>query len=227
MKTKIDKKHAFLVLFVVALTVFALTGVCSADSQSFYFHDTTYGNTPAIDGTSHACDEDMDKNTGGSGSTVTINSTATAWWYDFAAQVNSTFGEGKWGAEIFYNSTGAGTVYVDIYLVQDDGTIIKNIASGSDSTVDSTPVTYELFECPDNTTTNQTFNVSERLATRVSYSGAGDFIIHYDGTDEHTHINSPPTDPGWPVPELSTILLMSIGLLALMGYVVYRRRNNK
>ena len=30
-----------------------------------------------------------------------------------------------------------------------------------------------------------------------------------------------------PVSELPTIILMSTGLLALFGYVVYRRRNNK
>ena len=34
------------------------------------------------------------------------------------------------------------------------------------------------------------------------------------------------TPPDYPVPELPTIILMSIGLLALLGYVGYRRRDN-
>jgi len=44
MKTKLGKKHEtlFLALFVAALMVFALTGVGSADTQPFYFHDTDY-----------------------------------------------------------------------------------------------------------------------------------------------------------------------------------------
>jgi len=33
-----------------------------------------------------------------------------------------------------------------------------------------------------------------------------------------------PTDPGYPVPELSTIILFSMGLLLLGGYVWLKRR---
>jgi hypothetical protein len=33
--------------------------------------------------------------------------------------------------------------------------------------------------------------------------------------------------PDYPVPELSTLVLFSTGLLALFGYIVYRRRNGK
>jgi hypothetical protein len=43
-----------------------------------------------------------------------------------------------------------------------------------------------------------------------------------------SRVSSPSTDPGYPYPELPTIILMSAGLLALFSYVVYgRRRNNK
>ena len=37
-------------------------------------------------------------------------------------------------------------------------------------------------------------------------------------------VSSPPSDPGYPVPELSTLILLSVGLLTLAGYVGLRRK---
>ena len=37
-------------------------------------------------------------------------------------------------------------------------------------------------------------------------------------------VSSPPSDPGYPVPELSTLILLSVGLLTLAGYVRLRRK---
>lgn len=230
MKIKLDKKHALLVLFIAALIVFALTGEASATAQLFFFHNGTYVHTAADDSTTHACDKNMSKNPGPSGpaNTTVISSTETAWWYNSAAQVDSSFGEHNWGANISYKSTGAGTVTVDIYLVRNNGSIIKNLASGSNATLNTTTPKYVKFNCSDNTSTNQGFKVGQRLAVRVSYIGEGDFTIRYHATDARSRVKSPTTDPGFPVPELPTIILTSTGLLALVGYVVYsRRRNNK
>jgi len=44
------------------------------------------------------------------------------------------------------------------------------------------------------------------------------------GTGGKTTISSPSADPGYPVPEMGTLALFSVGLLALVGYVAYRRR---
>jgi hypothetical protein len=46
-------------------------------------------------------------------------------------------------------------------------------------------------------------------------------------TDGSSYVVWPLNEPLYPVPELSTLVLISFGLLALFGYVVYRRRNNK
>ena len=46
-------------------------------------------------------------------------------------------------------------------------------------------------------------------------------------TEGSSHVTWPLDTPDYPVPELPTIILTSTGLLALLGYVVYRRRNNK
>ena len=63
----------------------------------------------------------------------------------------------------------------------------------------------------------------EWLAFRVTNWDWEDFyIVTADGP---SYVSSPPTDPGYPVPELPTIILFSIGLLVLAGYVVLRRKN--
>jgi len=49
--------------------------------------------------------------------------------------------------------------------------------------------------------------------------------LNIETKGEASWIFSPSTDPGYPVPELPTIILFSIGLLALAGYVVVRRKN--
>jgi len=226
MKTKLGKKYAFLflALLVAALTAFALTGVGSADTQEFYFHDTDYGQTPANDGKTHACDKNMDKtSSAGSEATVAIPNGKVAWWYDDAAQVDSTFGENNWGIEFFYTSTGTGTVTVNISLVLDDGTIVKELASGSGDIVVTEDNKYFQFDCLDSAG-NQDFSAGQRLAVNMSYSGTGILTIHYDSPQAASHVDSPNTDPGFPVPEQSTIILTSTGLLALAGYVLVRKR---
>lgn len=40
----------------------------------------------------------------------------------------------------------------------------------------------------------------------------------------YSTVTYPPDGPDWPIPELSTLVLMSAGLLALFGYIRYRKR---
>ena len=65
----------------------------------------------------------------------------------------------------------------------------------------------------------------EWLAFRVTnWDAEYDFYIVTAGGS--SYVSSPSTDPGYPVPELPTIILFSIGLVVLMGYAGYRRKNN-
>ena len=62
------------------------------------------------------------------------------------------------------------------------------------------------------------------LAVRINSTGSADFTMVCDGSSFTDY----PPDSEYPIPELSTLLLMSTGLLTLAGFVVYsRRRNNK
>jgi hypothetical protein len=63
------------------------------------------------------------------------------------------------------------------------------------------------------------------LALKVINTGDPSFTVTTTG---NSYVVWPGETPVYPYPELPTIILMSTGLLALLGFVVYsRRRNNK
>ena len=62
------------------------------------------------------------------------------------------------------------------------------------------------------------------LALQVCNTGASSFTVTTTGS---SYVVWPQENPDYPIPELSTLVLLSFGLLALFGYAGYRRRNNK
>ena len=78
---------------------------------------------------------------------------------------------------------------------------------------------------PINVTTSAfTVPTGSYLTLRVTnYFASNDIYVDTGGTDQSTLI-SPSSDPGYPVPELATILLSGAGLAALGGYIWLRRR---
>ena len=233
-------KKSIVVCLLAAALLVSVVGMASATTQTWSLHNTNYLHPPAQDGaTPHALDKLMHKDTpctNASHVEVTINSTHPAWWYDYVAQVNSTFGDNPWQAKIYHpvwtgeeagNQTGE-TITGEVWLVWDNGTRIKKVASGSGGIKYGLPSTS--LDIYDNGATTQEFSVGQRLAFRVCTNNATGLKIWYDGTSACSELESPWSDPGFPVPELPTIILMSTGLLALAGFVVYsrsRRRNGK
>jgi len=75
----------------------------------------------------------------------------------------------------------------------------------------------------------ESFTIPEdgRFAIEVLWSGnaAGNLEVHCNPPGEHpSMVTSPSADPGYPVPELPTIILLTIGLFMLGGYVWLRGR---
>jgi len=64
----------------------------------------------------------------------------------------------------------------------------------------------------------------ENTGTASTYANV--FIDTTGDPDSPTYITYPYDDPDYPVPELSTLLLTSLGVLMLGGFVVYSRRRN-
>jgi len=70
-----------------------------------------------------------------------------------------------------------------------------------------------------------TINTGDYLAMDVRQISCGSGDEEIVVTNGESYVESPNTDPGYPVPELSSFVLFSVGLLALAGYVWQRRRN--
>ena len=205
-------------------------------TQSWRLLHDTYAGTTANDGTDHHYDLFMDK-TGETSETpwsTYFNSPKTVWWYaENAAECNLGFGEKNWMAHIAHGGiseeVGSQTLYVDVYKVKTDSNIV-HLAGGTQLfNGGDTAGTWNII-CVDDGDTTQDFTTGERLAFRVKhdYSGIKQIRIYYykDMDNKRSRLESPSTDPGYPVPELSTLILLSIGLIALTGYVLLTKRWN-
>ena len=152
----------------------------------------------------------------------------TTWWYaEYPAQFDGvTFGEDNWIVNISHSDPGASpcTIFANVSKVDDTTGKVTYLANGNES-ASSSGVT--IFTCYDNPNTNQIFNTSERLALQIYHNRTNTFrIYYYNATNgKYSNLTSPSTDPGYPVPELSTLILFSAGLLILAGYAYMGRRN--
>lgn len=141
------------------------------------------------------------------------------WIEQNPAQVDVSFGTDTWSGSISIFSGNLLTVEVGSY----GGS--EFTAAGSQA-ITTTPEGYSYTL---SITPSSDFSISsgDYLALRVSNDDSSGIRVDYGETsgDYCTYVNSPSTDPGYPVPELNTFILFGIGLLALAGYVgLWRRR---
>ncbi len=214
-------------VLVLGMLVFASVQVVGAQGeQTWYLTPTSYTGTPANDGTTHHHDKIMSK-TQTTDDHVAFASDKTMWWYaEHAAECGLSFGMGSWSAHLYHDKMDVvgevgETITADVYKVAPDGTP-THIATGSNTTISGQTET-DITCSP---VGSQDFATGERLAVRISWSSTDTIWIYYSA-DKPSTLTTPPSDPGYPVPELSTLILFSTGLLALAGYVGLGRKNLK
>ncbi len=218
-----------IVILVLATMVLAGVGAVSAtDSQSWHLLDVTYTGTAAVDDTVHHKNFYMNKTGNATGNYMVLPNVTekTTWWYaEYPAQFDGvTFGEDNWIVNISHANYNDFFIFADVCKVNESGEVTY-LAHGNKTASGE----YTTITCHDNTTTNQTFNKDERLALKIYHNRTGTTttarIYYYNATDgKYSNLASPSSDPGYPVPELSTIILFSTGLITLIGYVLITRR---
>ncbi len=239
---QIGKLKMVLVLALVTMLVAAVpVAAATPGSQTWYLTKSEYIGAAAVDGTLHSCDNVMSKDAPGGRCCCSIewigeicSLDMTAWWYSEGAQpegISATFPAGGiWYVNLLYwNSIGSGTLLAEIVYVDESGAIGGTIASGS------VPITamWQLKEVSiacDSGAVSKTVPGKNRLALRLAYDAdcwADGMLIFYGAPDCLSSVVSPETDPGFPTPELSTILLLGSGLVCLAGYRIMARRNSK
>ena len=174
----------------------------------------------------------MTKGVEGGDDKITLAPGKRVWFYaDQVAVCDVTFPAGSWDVAYWVKtlSTGEANTRLTTRLcyVSSDGTETR-VKGGFNS------ISYSasLQENVEPLVPDDSFTVPQggRLAIEVlwSSSAAGNLEIHCTPSGNPvSKTTSPSSDPGYPVPELSTLILFSVGLLVLVGYVGLRRRNNK
>jgi len=178
----------------------------SPGAQTWYLHN----NNVMYKGVTN--NEEESVVIGASGSNV--------WVADQAATVDATFSSSAWTGQVVFASapSAAHTFTIDIGSADADGSDFT--AGGPDATLtgngSATVFTY--------TTDAASFTVpnTKYLALRITNNSSSPYTVTTGVTWSYT--NSPSSDPGYPIPEPSTIILLGSGLTILAGYFVWHRR---
>jgi hypothetical protein len=118
------------------------------------------------------------------------------------------------------------TIWANVCKVNDSTGEVTYLANGS---VTPAGTRASVIVCYDLPQTNQVFNVSERLALRMYHNRSDDLRIYYYDVEDtkYSNLASPVSDPGYPIPELSTLVLISIGLVMLVCIVSFKRSKSE
>jgi len=160
--------------------------------------------------------EDMSKPEGA----VTVSDgSSTIWKADEPATVDVGFTKGTWTGMIMLSEAFANGETFTVEVGSYDGATFTSAGSqtstgAADKTTFSLDISATVFDISkDDYLALNITNPSDGSADLVVKTGCG-----------NSYVISPETDPGYPVPELSTLILFSTGLLALAGYVLLTKR---
>jgi len=157
----------------------------------------------------------------------------TAWWYsESQALTDVAFGDDNWFAELFYkNHYSKGTLWAEVWSINPDGSTDKKLAVGSESVSWCDGYKQVIIQC-NNESGTQMVPQGNWLALKLWYDPDDKFqkdwiIPFYGSTCFPANLQSPPSDPGFPMPELPAIILLEGGFGCLALYIVIRQAREK
>jgi len=168
---------------------------------------------------------EMEKSGGPSddGQTGSVNIEAgnsAIWLADQAAVCDVTFPSGSWVIEIRTDSDwGTGGDKCEVSVGGWDTTTgwydIPTITVTTITWDDGQNILTILLQ-----TTSATIYEGDYLALKIKNNDSDSHEVYTDG---RSSLRSPDTDPGYPIPELATGILLGLGLVGLVGYLRLRR----
>ncbi len=220
------------IMTMVAMLVFGMVSLATAASNTWYLSNDDGEDTIKVkvmyrDDTSkpselHEMTEDCSQGPSG------------AWIPDEPAVVATTFPAGDWKMHITCDPAPSTDNCFNVslmYLLKPADQIPAVPVQGVD--FDRAPGTTDLVFCGNGNQTvfegnfeSDSFTFPAGAYHWVMVLNCGqereDSVVIAVGGDS-SYIESPVDSPTWPVPEISTIILMSIGLLGLGGFVWFKR----
>jgi hypothetical protein len=200
--------------------------------QTWYFStDTVTG--PTWDGAAYNIN--MTKGMEGENDKVTLAKGERVWFYaDQVAESNVSFPVGIWNVSYWVKATNSGdsTKQITTRLQGINSTGAKLSGSPYAQGQYNIGSPQNLEEVTESLNPTETFTIPEggRFAIEVLWAdgATGNLEIHCNPSGKHaSDVTSPSSDPGYPIPELSTILLFGVGLLVIAGYVELRRKRRE
>ena len=199
------------------------------DPQTWHLlgEGNNYKGIAAVDGTDHLINCNMGKTLTATKTSKDLAHTKTMWWYaEYPAQCDLTFtADGDWTVRVDHEKKSGWTWYATVYKVASNG-IATSFASGT-APASNTESGVTTITCHQDAA--QTFNIAtgDRLALRIKHNCVTEVVTTYFYKGTHlSNLTSPSSDPGYPVPELSTLILLSTGLITLAGYVSLTKKRN-
>ncbi len=215
-----------IIALMLGMSALALVPTASAASQTWYLTNTASGTN-----------DQMNKGSGQGSADVSISSplgidTANIWVANEAASTTVNFGTSIWTVVIEVVSTGTSKAtiamgtYNGVTFTEKTGTW----NSGSTLSTGTNSLTF---------TPSTAFTVSNTQYLALQITDASEYVLFPPASDVATvidvtgsgnapsYIASPDSDPGYPVPNLSTLVLMSSGLVVGVGMLAYSNSNKK
>ena len=183
------------------IPVSALTGtpivIGSNIAQTWYLDRIKSGNTY------------MEKTRGIQTGSVDINGATITWLSDQRAGTDVVFNSGNW--TVYLNTNDLRGNY-SVQIGELDGSVFIPFTSAQSNTASGTPLTVTF-------TTGGIVSAGHYLALQVTNNGTGSVI-----TDSSSYLSAPTSNPSFPIPELSSGLLLGLGVAGLSVYMLFRRR---
>jgi hypothetical protein len=231
------KRTLVLILAIVALVstfVISVPALADAGRQTWQLDSET---TPA--------GYQMEKNygpgdDGQTGSVTILNGNNAIWIADQAATKKVVFSSGQWVVEFVTESDwGIDAANCNVEIGYWDGsfhpaaTILKY--SDYDVQVDTSKLITTLKKQAGEIVIPKFAYLAVQIQNNESsLSNPNGYHIVYTGEKDETNPNqpslascvtSPQTDPGYPVPEVSAVILLGGGLIGLAAFVIIRKKN--
>ena len=217
-----NKRRSGLLVVVLALVLlFSVVSMASA-TQTWYMKDGGSTTTGA--------DQDMQKGSGRGASYVQIAAGGSAfkiWAADQKVAVDGIDMSGSWSARVRVYAPGAASLQVDIGVLSSGGSFTSK-ATDTESGTPTGVANWDFSFSPGDLTLAK----DEYLALKLTNTHDTNLINIWTKHDSEplspSYLIFDNDDPAYPVPELSTLLLTSVGVLMLGGFIIYsRRRTNK
>ncbi|RZN33949.1 MAG: hypothetical protein EFT35_09985 [Methanophagales archaeon ANME-1-THS] len=198
---------------VIVALFFSIVGICSTASMS---EDSPGSQRWYLDSEDHPVAGKLMEKTGTQSGSVTIaGGEEEVWLADSAALIDVTFPGGFWVVGVRTDRNWGDKCRVSLGGF--------NPTSGwyeiptKDRSWSWNIYVLDIALQADPATIKQ----GDYLALKITNEDEAAHTVH---AGRYSLLRSPRSDPGYPIPELPALVLMSVGLLALVSYVVLRRK---